>query len=220
MFKRIVMLLCSVLLLTVLPATADEWNKRTKVTFSAPVELPGIVLPAGTYMFKLLDLGSQRHIVRVTNVAEDKVFATLLAIPDWRLTPTADTVMRFEERPRKDTEALKAWFAPGDNFGQEFVYPKKRATELAVSTHQPVLEAEVEPTQEPEVLAKAPVKAVTPEKKEVEVAQARSCTASGGRTSGTAACNSCIAGHGKFVALDLFHGHRCAGPGWSGASNC
>lgn len=171
MVKRIVMLLCSALLLAVLPATADEWNKKTTVTFSAPVELPGAVLPAGTYVFKLLDLGSQRHIVRVTNVAEDKVFATILAIPNWRLTPTANTVMSFEERPKNNPEALRAWFSSGDNFGQEFVYPKKRAAELAVATHQPVLAGEVKPAEEPKALAETHVTAVTPEKKEVEVAQ-------------------------------------------------
>jgi hypothetical protein len=171
MMKRIVTLLCSALLLAILPAAADDWNKKTTVTFSAPVELPGVVLPAGTYVFKLLDLASERHIVRVTNVAEDKIFATILAIPNWRLTPTENTVMPFGERPRNNPEALRAWFYPGDNFGQEFVYPKRRAEELAVITHQPVLSGEVMPAEEPKELAETHVVAVTPENKEVEVAQ-------------------------------------------------
>jgi len=171
MVKRIAALMFGALLFAVLPAAADEWNKKTTVTFANPVELPGVVLPAGQYVFKLLDLGSERHIVRVTNVAEDKIFATLLAIPNWRISPTENTVMPFEERPRNNPEALRAWFYPGDNFGQEFVYPKRRALQLAAATHQPVLTAEVKPEEKPEELAKAPVVAVTPENKEVAVAQ-------------------------------------------------
>lgn len=171
MMKRIFALLCGALFFALLPAAADEWNKKTTVTFSAPVELPGVVLPAGTYVFKLLNLASERHIVQVTNVEETTIFATLLALPNWRLTPTANTVLPFAERPRSNPEALRAWFSPGDNFGQEFVYPKKRAAELAVVTHQPVLSAEVKPAEEPKALAETPVVAVTPESKEVEVAQ-------------------------------------------------
>lgn len=171
MLKRIVMLLCGVSLLAILPAAADEWNKKTIVTFASPVELPGIVLPAGRYVFKLVDLGSARHIVRVTNVGETKIFATMLAIPNWRLTPTEATVMAFEERPRGNPPALRAWFYPGDNFGQEFVYPKKRAAELAATSQQLVLSGEVKPTEKPEELAETHVVAVTPEKKEVEIAQ-------------------------------------------------
>jgi hypothetical protein len=171
MFKRIVTLLCGTLLLGILPAAADEWNKKTTVTFSKPVELPGVVLPAGKYVFKLVELGAERHIVRVTDVEGTKIFATVLAIPNWRLTPTEKTSLSFAERAGNNPEALRAWFYPGDNFGHEFVYPKKRAVELASTNHQLVLTGPVLPAEEPAQLAKAPVIAVTPENKEVEIAQ-------------------------------------------------
>ncbi len=160
-----------VLLAVVVPANADEWNKKTVMTFSQAVELPGIVLPPGTYVFRLTNSLADRHIVQVFNSEENHIYATILAIPDYRLTPTGKTVMRFEERPVGAPEAIRAWFYPGDNFGQEFVYPKVRATELARETRLPVLTADVKPTETPEELVKAPVVAVTPEKKEVEVAQ-------------------------------------------------
>src|SRR5579863_2983926 len=171
MFKRIVMLLCSALLLTILPATADQRDKKTVVTFTSAVELPGMVLPAGKYVFRLVDSDSNRHIVRVFNADETKLFTTILAIPNWRLTPTEKSVMPFEERPRGNPEALRAWFYPGDGFGQEFVYPKKRAFELAETAQVPVLTGAVTPTEKPEELIKEPVTAVTPEKEEVELAQ-------------------------------------------------
>jgi hypothetical protein len=169
MIKRIASSLCCAALLWVIPASADQWDKKTTVTFSQPVELPGIVLPAGTYVFKLLDSASNRHIVEVFNAEENHLYTIILAIPNYRLTPTEETVLRFEERKRNQPEAIRAWFYPADNFGQEFVYPKKRAAELAEATNLPVLTAAVTPTEKPEELIKEPVVAITPEKKEVEV---------------------------------------------------
>ena len=158
-------------------AKADEWNKLTVVTFSAPVEIPGVgaqVLPAGTYVFKLLDSQSDRHIVQIFNERQDHVFSTILAIPNYRLRATDKTVMTFRERAAGQPEAIRAWFYPGNRWGQEFVYPKKRAIELAKLTNQPVLamptELEtnlVEPIKsadEPPVIAlkEAPIEAVQP----------------------------------------------------------
>lgn len=123
-------------------ASAQSRSKKTVVTFSAPVEIPGVtaqVLPAGTYVFKLLDSLSDRHIVQVFNKAEDHVYATILAIPNYRLKATDKTVMTFAERRAGDPQAIRAWFYPGDNWGQEFVYPKSKAIELAKITNQPVL---------------------------------------------------------------------------------
>jgi hypothetical protein len=161
-----------VFLIVVTPANGDQWNKKTILTFTGPVELPGIVLPPGKYVFKLLDSLANRHIVQVFNESEDHIYATILAIPDFRLTPKDRTVVRFDERPAGSPEALRAWFYPGDNFGQEFVYPKVRATELARETKLPVLAADVTPAEKPEELVKAPVTAVTPDNKEVEWTEA------------------------------------------------
>jgi hypothetical protein len=120
----------------------DEGNKKTKVTFNEPVEIPGVgaqVLPPGTYVIKLLDSLSNRHIVQIFNEREDHVFATILAVPNYRLKATSKTVMTFQERAAGEPQAIRAWFYPGDNYGQEFVYPKMRAIELAQLTGQPVL---------------------------------------------------------------------------------
>ncbi len=154
-----------------LPAGADQWNKKTTVTFARPVELPGIVLPAGTYVFKLADSNSNRRIVQVFNADESQIFTTILAIPNYRLTPTDKVVMPFDGRAPGNPEALHAWFHPGDNFGQEFVYPKVRAAEIAETTHELALSADVKPAERPRESVKEPVVAVTPEKKQVEIAQ-------------------------------------------------
>ena len=120
-------------------AMADEWNQATKMTFSSSVEIPGKVLPAGTYWFKLLRDDPDRNIVQVWNSNRTELLSTILAIPDYRLHATGKTVVKFEERPATQPEALEAWFYPGDNFGHEFVYPEARAKELAKRIERPVL---------------------------------------------------------------------------------
>ena len=150
-----------------IPARADVWDKKTTVTFSRAIELPGIVLPAGTYVFRLLDTPGSRHVVQVFNADETHLYTTVLAIPNYRLKPTSETVMKFKEARKDNPEAMRAWFYPADNFGQEFVYPRRRAVELAASAQVPVLTAEVKPAETPEELVQEPVVAVTPENKEV-----------------------------------------------------
>src|SRR5579863_2252263 len=126
-------------------ARADETNRKTVITFSGPVEIPGVhlqgygVLPAGTYVFKILDSQSDRHIVQIFSQDELTVYATILAIPNYRLKATDKTVMTFRERPAGEPEALRAWFYPGRLWGEEFVYPKARAIILAKAENTPVL---------------------------------------------------------------------------------
>ena len=124
--------MCFTLVALAVPCTvnADTWDKKTIVTFSQPVEIPGVgahVLPAGRYLFKLMDSLSDRNIVQIFNEDQTHVYATILAIPNYRLRATDKTVMTFRERAAGSPEALRAWFYPGANWGQEFVYPKKRA---------------------------------------------------------------------------------------------
>jgi hypothetical protein len=135
-------------------ARADEWNKKTVITFSAPVEIPGVhlkgwaILPAGTYVFKILDSQSDRHIVQIFNKDETVVYATILAIPNYRLKATDKTVMTFRERPAGEPEALRAWFYPGSTTGEEFVYGKAKAMEIAKATNTPVLFTQTDTTVE------------------------------------------------------------------------
>jgi hypothetical protein len=110
-------------------ARADNWDKKTIVTFSDSVEIPGQVLPAGTYVFKLANSTSDRHIVQIWNGDETQILATILAIPNYRLDPSDGTIFEFDERPGDSPMALHSWFYPGDNTGQEFVYPRYRLTE-------------------------------------------------------------------------------------------
>jgi hypothetical protein len=132
----------SAALLNVVPvptANADEMDKKTIVTTNAPTEVPGRVLPPGTYVFKLLDSSSNRNIVQIFDKDEKRLYATVLAVPDYRLQPSDKPLIQFEERAANAPEAIKAWFYPGDQYGQQFVYPHKRAAELAKQHNGKVL---------------------------------------------------------------------------------
>lgn len=162
---------CVVFVMTLTTAgMADEWNKATKLTFSEPVEVPGMVLVAGTYWFTLADNDTDRNVVQIWNSDRTHLITTILAIPDYRLRPTGKTVVHFEERPSDAPEAIHSWFYPGDNYGEEFVYPKPRATQLAKQTNRPVLSMP-EPAPEPRQIKQTPVKAVTPSGDEIEVTE-------------------------------------------------
>jgi LPXTG-motif cell wall-anchored protein len=134
------------------------------------VEVPGKILPAGTYTFQLLDSLSDRHIVQIFNADGSQIITTILAINNYRLEPTGETVMKFSERPGDSPEALRAWFYPGDNFGQEFVYPKVRAIQLAQTTNV-IVPAVAADTLDDNVMKTIPIVAVTPDQKEEEVAK-------------------------------------------------
>jgi hypothetical protein len=167
--------LLALCVLVVPNATADDWNRKTVITFSGPVEVPGVgaqILPAGTYVFKILNSQSDRHIVQIFNQDETHVFTTILAIPNYRLKTTDKTVITFRERPAGEPEALRAWFYPGREWGEEFVYAKSRAITLAKEANEPVLATPMELAAAPvEALETAPVEAVAPTGDPVELAQ-------------------------------------------------
>jgi hypothetical protein len=177
LFKALATVFClaALCVLVVPTSSADDWNRETVVTFSGPVEVPGVgaqTLPAGTYVFKIVDSLSDRHIVQIFSQDKTHVFTTILAIPNYRLKTTDKTVITFSERPAGEPEALRAWFYPGRAWGEEFVYAKSRAVELAKETNQPVLETPIELTAAPiEALKTAPVEAVDPKGEPVELAK-------------------------------------------------
>lgn len=164
-------------------AAADDFDQKTVFTFSGPVEIPGQVLSAGTYVFKLADSSSDRNIVQVFNKDETNLYGTFLAIPDYRIKPAGKTIITFEERPAGSPEAVKAWFYPGENYGRDFVYPKPKATALAKANNTPVpsMPAEfaantIKPAatvKAPHIVAmsQAPLKAQKPTEEEVEIAE-------------------------------------------------
>jgi hypothetical protein len=165
-------------------AWANQWNQATKVTFSEPVEIPGVVLPAGTYWFTLMSDDADRNVVQVWNENREHLLATIMTEPDYQLHATGHTVIRFEERPSSQPVALRAWFYPGDKYGHEFVYSESRAREIAKRSGTPVLSMRddvaanitkpAKSAKDPSVTAmkQAPIEAINPGGQEVDKSQA------------------------------------------------
>jgi hypothetical protein len=109
-------------------ARADEWNKLTHLTFSKDVAIPGRVLTAGTYTFRLSDSQSDRHVVQIFDQTGTQLITTLLTVADYRLSPADDTIITFGESAGDAAPPIVRWFYPGDIDGQEFIYPKSASS--------------------------------------------------------------------------------------------
>jgi hypothetical protein len=130
---------CGAVVLAATLASAQNAQNDTVVTFSAPVSLPGVTLPAGSYLFRLADSQVNRNIVQVFDKDRSKIFATILAIPAERNEPADETVITFNESPANAAPAIRYWYYPGEKRGQEFAYPKSQATTIANAAHTSVL---------------------------------------------------------------------------------
>jgi hypothetical protein len=167
----------AILLMAAPPASASDWDKKTIITVNQPFEIPGKVLPAGSYVFKIIDLGSNRNVVRISSADEKTIYATIIGIPDFKLKPSEKTDISFYESAAGQPRPLHAWFYPAQQFGVEFAYPRKRAVEIAkVSDEHVIAEsaaAAVEPAREPTVkeLLAEPLVGIEPGGREVELAE-------------------------------------------------
>jgi len=126
-------------------ASGAEPVKQTPFSINEPFEIPSMILEPGRYVFKLVEREPQRNVLDVFETVqlwtgdETRVLSTLLTMPNYDQPTTDKTVFTFFERGPKQPKALRIWFAPGRNYGQEFVYPKLQAVELAKSVGRAVL---------------------------------------------------------------------------------
>ncbi len=128
--------IASVLFLEVV-AHADEADQSIKITFSQATEIPGQILPAGTYLFKLAD-PNELNLVRIFNSEGTRLYATLQTVTAERSKPTGDTVVVLAEQPDGRPETLVKWFYPGNTSGHELVYSKQEEQQLAQDRQQTI----------------------------------------------------------------------------------
>lgn len=121
-------------------AAQEPYNQLTYFTFSAPFELPGgKTLPAGKYVFKIIDSPSNRHTVRIFSEDQTTLHGTVMAIPAERMEPSDEPEIRFMETPANMPPAVRTWWYPGRRIGHEFIYPKDHARRLAAHQREGVL---------------------------------------------------------------------------------
>jgi hypothetical protein len=129
------------LLMSATPASAQgPIDSRTEFTFNQPVELPGVTLPPGTYIFRFADATSGRKVMQVqAKDSSNKTHGLFMTISAQRPRPSDDAELRFLETPAGQPTAVKTWWYPGNTIGREFIYPKSQARRLAQATNQMVL---------------------------------------------------------------------------------
>jgi hypothetical protein len=120
-------------------AQAQPADYRTYFTFSAPVQLPGVTLPAGRYLFRLADGDSGRRVISVLTDDGKKPLAMLMSIPNQLPKAPNDAEIRFMETPASMPPAIKTWWYPGKSIGYEFIYPRKQALQIAQASKESVL---------------------------------------------------------------------------------
>lgn len=122
-----------------LAAHADESDQATTITFNEPIQIPGQVLSAGTYLFKLADPDSTQNVVQVFNADRTVLYATISTIATERREPAEDTIVTLAEPQSGGPAVLVKWFYPGHETGNEFLYPKQMERELAQDKQQTIV---------------------------------------------------------------------------------
>lgn len=118
-------------------AIGETYDKLAFLTFSAPVQVPGATLNAGTYRFRLTDPSTSRNVLQVLSRDGDTVHAMFLTIPDRRSTLTADPTVIFMEAPEGVPPPVRTLFYGGEYRGYEFVYPEGGPIMVAEIAPQP-----------------------------------------------------------------------------------
>jgi hypothetical protein len=140
-FKHMVTAAGAAVVLSAAFATAQGVlpDRATNVTISAPVSVPGMVLPAGEYLFRLADTQASRNVVQIYAKDRSKLYTTLIAVSAQRDEPSDEAVVTFRETPADQPPALRYWYYAGEKIGQEFAYPKDQAIQIARASNQPVM---------------------------------------------------------------------------------
>jgi hypothetical protein len=127
-------------------------HKRTFLTFSGPVQVPGATLPAGTYLFRIANPAVQT-VWQVVDANERHVLAQFFLVQtEDRMVQDINRahgkpVVRFHETPRGIASPMKVLYYPGDSAGYFFLYPRAQAEQIASLTHQTVLATNSDPAK-------------------------------------------------------------------------
>jgi hypothetical protein len=143
---------------SVRPAAAQgsqPLDDRTEFTFNSPVEMPGVTLPPGTYVFHFVDASNQKKVIQVADKSSNKNYGMFMTINAIRPKASDDAELRFLETPAGKPAAVKTWWYPGNTIGREFIYPKSQARRLAAATNTNVLASKSDAETAPAATATA-----------------------------------------------------------------
>ncbi len=119
-FRTMAVLAVSFIGSELVPAlNADQWDRKTNIKIDQAIDVQGTILPAGSYVLKLLGWSVDRRIVQIFDASDSHLIVTILAIPAYRME-AGETDLEFYKADQGQPPALHLWFYPGDNFGLEF----------------------------------------------------------------------------------------------------
>ena len=117
-------------------------NDKTFLTFTSAVEMPGVTLQPGTYVFQLADSPS-RNVVQVWDNDGKNMIGHWTFVQAERPQVTEDTVVMFKETREGATPAVQFWYFPGEKVGKEFIYPNDQGERIAARTGTQVRTEEI-----------------------------------------------------------------------------
>ena len=125
--RKIVHTLCGVVLLGVFATSSTgafgNGDHRTHFTFSGPVRLPGVTLPAGTYTFAVVNPVTSGDVVKVTSRDGSKLYAMKITRASYRrASGDLKAAVTFGESPAGTVPPVRAWYFDGESAGREFIY--------------------------------------------------------------------------------------------------
>jgi hypothetical protein len=112
----------ALLALTAAPSGASlgHWDR---ITFSGPVALPGVVLPAGSYKFEIANPETSLRVVRVSDRDTGRVyFAGFTRLVPRPVNLPADQLVTLGEAPRGAAMPITVWYPSGLSQGHQFIY--------------------------------------------------------------------------------------------------
>jgi hypothetical protein len=98
----------------------SDSNHREYLTFSGPVAIPGVVLPAGTYVFEVPSPSFNNTVVTVRSRDGRHVYLTRFTRPVDRRDP--GTPVTFREVARGEVPQIDAWYPMAGEQGRQFIY--------------------------------------------------------------------------------------------------
>lgn len=131
MYRRLAVIAVGLVLagLLAVPQAKADTDNVVIITTNAPLEIPGRVLPAGTYKLRFMDPAVYNDLVSVTG-SDGTFYGYHSVIPDHR-THATDGVGVVVQTQAEAPARLEAWFTPASHEGLEFVYPHSREQQLA-----------------------------------------------------------------------------------------
>jgi hypothetical protein len=114
---------------------ADDSVKQATVTIQSSEQVPGSVLPAGTYVFKQTGMQSGWAIVQIYSKDGSALVTTILAYPNAQVLSNGQNFVVYPVTGSGSVPAMEGIVFAGDSTVQQFAYPEATADQIGAANH-------------------------------------------------------------------------------------